>query len=95
MSERTGQLYIVHNGGIHALKDRTVESVREDWRRIRISQLRRMVEASLPVEERVMRAVRHARGGYCFQDRHAAIARKMDRFRDRCRAEIERLRGEG
>lgn len=64
--------------------------------RLRISQLRRMVYATLHVEERALRYARQfANGARRYTVREREICGKMDRFRAACRAEIERLRGVG
>lgn len=60
-----------------------------ELRRLRIAHLRRMVEASIHVEERVLRS---AWRSYPSEYR---VTQRFQRFRNACRAEIARLRGEG
>lgn len=96
MTEPTGQLYVVREGQIVALQGRTVESVMADFVALRIAHLRRMAYATLHIEERALRnARRFADAQRLYSVRERAIVGRMDRFRDACRVEIARLRGEG
>lgn len=70
--------------------------LRDRLLRLRIAHLRRMVYATIHIEERVLRnARRFANAQRLYSVRERAIVGRMDRFRDACRVEIARLRGEG
>ncbi|HOM58036.1 MAG TPA: hypothetical protein PLG27_09825 [Candidatus Latescibacteria bacterium] len=72
----------------------TLYQARLENRRIRIAHLRRMIEASIHAEERILRHARF-RLGFGFASRQKSVISQIDRFREACRAEIARLRGEG
>ena len=73
-----------------------IEYMDREIRRLRIAHLRRMVYATIHIEERVLRnARRFANAQRLYSVRERAIVGRMDRFRDACRVEIARLRGEG
>ena len=93
---------MLHDKGIEISKTHTVVPIADiqrsnaERRRLRIAHLRRMVHATLHVEERSLRnARRFADARRLYSVRERQIVGKMDRFRDACRAEIARLRGEG
>lgn len=68
----------------------------ERWIALRASQLRRMVYATLHVEERVLRnARRFSTAERRYSAREREICGRLDRFRNACRRELDRLRGQG
>ena len=85
MSEPTEQLYVVKDGKIHAIHNATWESVVANWKRIRISQLRRMANVAF------YRHQTDPSDPYSGNYRHL---REYYRFAVRCCKEIERLKGE-
>lgn len=69
-----------------------IEYMEREILRLRIAHLRRMVYATLHIEERALRnARRFADAQRLYSVRERAIVGRMDRFRDACRAEITRL----
>ncbi len=97
----SGALYAMVDGRPRKIKA-TVESINEDFarlnaeiRRLRISQLRRMASACGGIEERMLTKASRQGLSLAYYRRCVWVRERGNRFRRACRAEIERLRGEG
>lgn len=67
----------------------------EMHRRLRISQLRRMASACGGIEDRMLTKASRQGLSLAYYRRCVWVRERGNRFRRACRAEIERLRGEG
>ena len=79
----------IGNLSIEAMRDR------DEIKRLRISQLRRMAEACKSLFSRAIETSERRAPEFPPAERIIAINTRIRRFRAACLAEIERLRGEG